>query len=75
MRLARAPASGDDPLAAYLRRRVDAGELPVGEIVEVEGAQYQVLGLDPVGADTRCVYVRELPGRGEIVVEIRSDGP
>jgi hypothetical protein len=44
-------------------------ELFVGEVVVYEGRSHTVLGVDPVGAAPKLVYLRELDSRDQRFVQ------
>ena len=57
------------PIAAELGRRFDAGNIVVGQLVEVDGGSFRVEGFDPFGAHGRLVYVRAHNGE-RLTIEI-----
>jgi hypothetical protein len=47
----------------------DAGELSLGRAVDLDGREYHVIGVDPVGVGTLRVYLEELEsGRHHMLV-------
>lgn len=42
-----------------LARLWDAGELSLGRVVDLDGREYHVVGVDPVGSGKRRVYLEE----------------
>ncbi|HUF01037.1 MAG TPA: hypothetical protein VMN35_01305 [Gaiellaceae bacterium] len=54
---------------AELSRRILAGEIVVGQLVELEGGSFEIEGFDPFGAHGRRVYVRTREGE-RLTIEI-----
>lgn len=56
-------------LVVELSRRLLAGEIVVGQVIELEGSAFRIDGFDPFGADGRCVYVRA-PNGEQVTIQV-----